>query len=100
MRPGGVRGTHDFNGARGAVKRVRHAYRRTGDIPVLLAAADHDGIMPGDANALELSAWQEQCGCDVSQFVLTDTGHAFMGHWSLRRWTSEVVGWLRDHGVR
>jgi dienelactone hydrolase len=57
--------------------------RKTGKIPVLLAGADHDTIMPGDANALELSAWQENCRCDVSQFVLTDTGHAFMAHRSL-----------------
>ncbi len=52
---------------------------RTGAIPVLLAQADHDGIMPADAAALELSAWQERCGCDVSQLILRDTGHAFMG---------------------
>lgn len=49
-----------------------------GTIPVLLAGADHDAVMRGDANALELSAWQENCGCDASQFVLENTRHAFM----------------------
>ena len=73
---------------------------RTGKVPVLLAGADHDGVMPGAANALELSAWKEKCGCDVSQFVLRRTGHAFMGHRSLRRWTAHVTRWLRTHGIR
>ena len=71
--------------------------KQTGDTPVLLAAADHDGIMPGEANALERSAWREQCGCDVSQFVLKDTGHAFMAHWSLRQWTAKIARWLRQN---
>jgi pimeloyl-ACP methyl ester carboxylesterase len=73
--------------------------RRTGDIPVLLAGSDHDAIMPGNANALELSAWQEDCRCDVSQFILADTGHAFMGHRSLVAWTTGVVRWLRRNDV-
>ncbi|MCK9894201.1 hypothetical protein [Frankia sp. AgB32] len=73
---------------------------RTGAVPVLLAGADHDAIMPGQANALELSAWREHCGCDVSQFVLTDTGHAFQAHRSLDQWTSHVVTWLRQKGIR
>jgi pimeloyl-ACP methyl ester carboxylesterase len=83
-----------------ALNRNPGLIRRTGGIPVLLAGADHDGIMPANANALELSAWQETCGCPVSQFVLEDTGHAFMGHRSLPRWTAAVVRWLRRNGVR
>lgn len=74
--------------------------QRTGKVPVLLAGADHDGIMPGAANALELSAWQEHCHCDVAQFVLRNTGHAFMAHTSLTRWTSNVITWLRRHHLR
>jgi hypothetical protein len=71
----------------------------TRKIPVLLAGADHDGIMPGDANALELSGWQEHCGCDVSQFIVKATGHAFMAHTSLVGWTRHVVAWLRKKGM-
>jgi pimeloyl-ACP methyl ester carboxylesterase len=62
--------------------------RKTGDIPVLHADADHDVIMPGKANALELSGWQENCRCRVSQFILKNTGHAFMFHRSLTTWTT------------
>ncbi|HEV7750846.1 MAG TPA: alpha/beta fold hydrolase [Baekduia sp.] len=72
---------------------------RTGDIPVLLAGADHDAIMPANANALELSAWQETCRCHVSQFILEDTGHSFMGHKSLTRWIGNVVGFLRKNDI-
>jgi hypothetical protein len=68
-------------------------------IPVLLAGTDNDGVMPGEANTLELAAWQELCDCDVSQFVLTDTGHAFMAHRSLTEWTDNVVAWLIDRGI-
>jgi hypothetical protein len=57
--------------------------------------------MPGRANELELSAWQETCPkCGVSQFILTDTGHAFMFHRSMTTWTTNVVEWLRSHGIR
>jgi pimeloyl-ACP methyl ester carboxylesterase len=72
---------------------------QTGSVPVLLADADHDGIMPDNANALELSGWRENCRCQVSQFVLKDTGHAFMAHTSLTRWTSKVVTWLRRNHI-
>jgi hypothetical protein len=74
--------------------------QRTGNIPVLLADADHDAVMPGNANALELSAWQENCHCRVSQFSLKDTGHAFMGHPSLETWTTKVVTWLRRNKIQ
>lgn len=72
---------------------------QTGRIPVLLADADHDGVMPGQANALEFSAWKEQCGCDVSQFILTNTAHAFMAHRSLSQWTRNVVTFLHAHHI-
>jgi len=73
---------------------------RTGKIPVLLAGADHDAVMPANANALELSGWQENCRCDVSQFTLESTGHAFMAHRSLTTWTANVVRWLRGHDIK
>jgi pimeloyl-ACP methyl ester carboxylesterase len=72
---------------------------KTGKIPVLLAGADHDGIMPGDANALELSGWREHCGCSVSQFILKNTGHAFMAHTSLPTWVANVTRWLKAHHI-
>jgi pimeloyl-ACP methyl ester carboxylesterase len=73
--------------------------RRTGDIPVLLAGADHDAIMPGEANALELAAWKSNCGCDVSQFIVNETGHAFMAHESLATWVHNVIRWLSSRGL-
>ena len=73
---------------------------QTGDIPVLLADTDHDGVMPGQANALEYSAWRDHCGCDVTQFVLRNTGHAFMAHRSVTTWVGNVVAWLGSRGVR
>jgi pimeloyl-ACP methyl ester carboxylesterase len=74
---------------------------KTGRIPILLAGADHDAVMPGKANALELSAWQEHCPkCDVSQFILKTTGHAFMFHKSMSTWTTKVVSWLRRRGIK
>jgi hypothetical protein len=72
---------------------------KTDDIPVLLAGADHDSIMPSDANALELSAWRENCACDVEQFIVKDTGHDFRGHTSLAEWTDRVVNWLGEKRV-
>jgi hypothetical protein len=73
--------------------------QQTGRVPVLLAGADHDDIMPGAANSLELSAWQEHCRCDVSQFVLGDTCHAFMAHTSLATWTNDVARWPRSEHI-
>ncbi|MGN6722699.1 MAG: alpha/beta hydrolase [Marmoricola sp.] len=69
----------------------------TGATPVLLADSDHDTMMPGDANTLELSAWRQNCRCDVSQFVLTNTGHSFMSHRSVTQWVTNVTAWLRSH---
>jgi pimeloyl-ACP methyl ester carboxylesterase len=74
--------------------------KQTGNIPVLLADADHDHIMPGNANELELSAWQENCGCDVSQFILKNTGHGVHGAQVAREWTTRVVAWLRAKTVK
>jgi len=73
--------------------------RATGATPVLLAGSDHDTMMPGNANALELSAWRQSCGCKVAQFVLSNTGHSFMAHRSLTLWVSDVTRWLRGRGI-
>lgn len=71
--------------------------RQTGDTPVLLTSGAQDPILPSDQAHQELAAWQENCGCDVSQLILPDTGHLFMGHRSLVQWTTYVVAWFRAH---
>lgn len=68
-------------------------------IPVLLTSGDHDVIVPpANANA-ELAFYQANCGCDVSQLILPNTGHLFMAHRSLPIWVHHVVHWLRAHGI-
>jgi hypothetical protein len=67
---------------------------------VLLAAADHDAIMPANANALELSAWQEHCACHASQLILKNTGHFFMGHTSMTAWIGNVMSFLRKNDIK
>lgn len=73
---------------------------QTGTIPVLLAGTDHDAVMPGNANMLEYSAWRERCSCDVSHFILNNTGHAFMAHQSLPSWITHVTTWLRTKDLK
>lgn len=74
--------------------------RQTKSIPVLLADTAHDPIMPENANQLELSGWKENCGCRVSQFILPNTGHFFMGHRTLPQWIHNVVTWLRHNNIK
>jgi pimeloyl-ACP methyl ester carboxylesterase len=74
--------------------------RRIGpSIPVLLTSGDHDVIVPPATANADLAFYQGNCGCDVSQLILPNTGHLFMAHKSLPIWIHHVVHWLREHGV-
>jgi pimeloyl-ACP methyl ester carboxylesterase len=68
-------------------------------IPVLLTSGDHDVIVPPANARAELAFYQANCGCDVSQLILPNTGHLFMAHTSLPIWVHYVVNWLRAHGI-
>jgi pimeloyl-ACP methyl ester carboxylesterase len=74
--------------------------RRIGPrIPVLLTSGDNDGIVPPANARADFRYYQGNCGCDVSQLILPDTGHLFMAHRSLTMWLNHVVFWLRSHGI-
>jgi pimeloyl-ACP methyl ester carboxylesterase len=68
-------------------------------IPVLLTSGDHDVIVPPATAKADLAFYRANCGCDVSQLILPNTGHLFMAHRSLPIWVHHVVHWLRRHGV-
>lgn len=68
-------------------------------IPVLLTSGDHDVIVPPASAKAELAFYQANCGCDVSQLILPDTGHLFMAHKSLPIWIRYVVHWLHSRGI-
>jgi pimeloyl-ACP methyl ester carboxylesterase len=69
-------------------------------IPVLLTSGDHDGIVPPANAKADFDYYKANCGCDVSQLILPDTGHLFMAHKSLPIWLGTVVHWLRSHGIK
>lgn len=55
--------------------------------------------MPQNANQLEYSAWKEHCRCDVSQFILHNTEHAFTASTTLPQWMHHVVTWVQSKGA-
>jgi hypothetical protein len=68
-------------------------------IPVLLSSGDHDTTDPPSVAANDYDYYKANCGCDVTQLVLPDTGHLFMAHTSLSMWVDYVVKWLTSHGI-
>lgn len=82
--------------------------RSIGDIPVLLAYADHERFFKGpeeataddpDVQTPELAYYQENCGCDVSMFDQEQSGHMFLWHRSAAETAGFVIGWLKSHGI-
>ncbi len=69
-------------------------------ISVLLTSGDHDSVDPPVDAAADYAYYQQHCGCDVTQLLLSDTAHLFMVHQSLPIWLNYVVGWLSDRGLR
>jgi pimeloyl-ACP methyl ester carboxylesterase len=68
-------------------------------IPVLLTSGDHDTTDPPSTAAQDFAYYKANCGCDVRQLLLPDTGHLFMVHKSLPLWLGYVEHWLRAHGI-
>jgi pimeloyl-ACP methyl ester carboxylesterase len=69
-------------------------------IPVLLTSGDHDTTDPPSTAAQDYAYYKANCGCDVEQLLLPDTGHLFMAHKSLPLWLGYVERWLRQRGIR
>lgn len=66
----------------------------------MITAGQYDPILTPALAAEEAAAWRSHCPeCDVSKFVLPNTGHLFMAHKSMPVWTQKVVGWLRSRGI-
>jgi pimeloyl-ACP methyl ester carboxylesterase len=68
-------------------------------IPVLLTSGDHDTTAPPDVAKNDYDYYRANCGCDVTQWIVPDTGHLFMAHKSLAAWVDYVVGWLSSRGI-
>lgn len=68
-------------------------------IPVLLTSGDHDTTAPPDVAKNDYDYYKANCGCDVTQWIVPDTGHLFMAHRSLAAWVDYVVGWLSSRGI-
>jgi pimeloyl-ACP methyl ester carboxylesterase len=68
-------------------------------IPVLLASGDHDTTAPPETARNDYEYYRANCGCDVTQWIVPDTGHLFMAHQSLAAWVDYVVGWLGSRGI-
>lgn len=68
-------------------------------IPVMLTSGDHDTTDPPSSAAADFAYYKAHCGCDVTQLLLSQTGHLFQVHTSLPTWVDHVVDWLSSHGV-
>jgi pimeloyl-ACP methyl ester carboxylesterase len=95
-----------------ALGDTRERIKTIGDIPVLLAYADHDRHFKGpeeatagdpDVQTAELQYYQENCGCDVSLFTQQNSGHMFFWHRTANQTSSYVVdyviNWLSSNGI-
>lgn len=68
-------------------------------IPVLLTSGDHDTTAPPSVAKNDYDYYRANCGCDVTQWIVPETGHLFMAHKSLSSWVDYVVGWLSSRGI-
>ena len=72
----------------------------TGRVPA--AAGGYLSAETGSEGAkarAELAYYRANCGCDVSQLILPDTGRLFMAHRSLPMGRHTVFGRLSAHGI-
>jgi pimeloyl-ACP methyl ester carboxylesterase len=67
--------------------------------PVLLTSGDHDSTAPPSAARADFQYYKDNCGCDVSQWIVPNTAHLFMVHTSLEPWLAYVQNWLAGHGI-
>lgn len=68
-------------------------------IPVLLTSGEQDTTDPPSSANADYAYYKAHCGCDVTQLLLSNTGHLFMVHESLPSWIDYVVNWLTAHGI-
>ena len=66
-------------------------------IPVLLTSGAQDTTDPPQAAQNDFAYYRSHCHCEVSQYVLPNTGHLFMAHRSLPAWIQHVVTFLSAH---
>jgi len=67
--------------------------------PVLLAAGDHDTTAPPEKARADFEYYKANCGCDVSQYTIPNSGHLYQVHASLQQTVDESVQWLSSRGL-
>ena len=68
-------------------------------IPVMLTSGDHDSTAPPSDAKADFQFYKDNCGCDVSQWIVPDTAHLFQVHRSLAEWLTRMQAWLAAKGV-
>ena len=68
-------------------------------IPVMLTSGDHDSTAPPSDAKADFQYYKDNCGCDVSQWIVPDTAHLFQVHTSLAEWLTRMQAWLAAKGV-
>jgi pimeloyl-ACP methyl ester carboxylesterase len=68
-------------------------------IPVMLTSGDHDSTAPPSDARADFQYYKDNCGCDVSQWIIPDTAHLFQVHKSLAEWLTRMQAWLAAKGV-
>jgi pimeloyl-ACP methyl ester carboxylesterase len=69
-------------------------------IPVLLTSGAQDTTDPPQAAHNDFAYYRSHCHCEVSQYLLRNTGHLFMAHKSLPAWIQRVVTFLSSHHLK
>ena len=67
------------------------------DLDVMVVSANNPAGDPDHAG-LEIAAWQENCNCDVSSYILPGSGHAMFFPETMPELADAVVSWLAGHG--
>jgi pimeloyl-ACP methyl ester carboxylesterase len=67
--------------------------------PVLLASGDHDTTAPPPDARADFDYYKANCNCDVSQYLIPDSGHLYQVHASLKQTVDVFVRWLSSHGL-
>jgi hypothetical protein len=65
----------------------------------MLTSGDHDSTAPPSDARADFQYYKDNCGCDVSQWIVPNTAHLFQVHASLAEWLTRVQTWLAAKGV-
>ena len=68
-------------------------------IPVMLTSGDHDSTAPPSDARADFQYYKDNCGCDVSQWIVPNTAHLFQVHASLAEWLTRMQAWLAAKGI-